>query len=323
MPRAPIADCVMYNPREVFAFVARQQVQGKRVVLVTVTHTAGASVRNPGSHMAVGEDGSYAGSLSGGCIEAAVVGEAREVLRTGAPRQVRFGAGSPLIDVRLPCGGSVDLLFCEISDPALGASTLERFDRREAFALNLGLGVGPSIGSTTMTRFGIEYLGAQFRVTHVPQLRLALVGHAAAIDTLRELALATGAEVAVISPDASLLDRSAQSGCDAIKLASTTFLPSLPLDRWTGVAILFHDHDWEPPVLEHVLVSEAFYVGAMGSHKTHEQRCATLRARGLENSKLDRITAPIGVIPSMRDPETLAISVLAEVIDRYNAAFLA
>ena len=57
----------MYNPREVFAFVARQQMQGNRVVPVTVTHTAGASVRNPGSHMAVGEDGSYVGSLSGGC----------------------------------------------------------------------------------------------------------------------------------------------------------------------------------------------------------------------------------------------------------------
>ena len=61
----------------------------------------------------------------------------------------------------------------------------------------------------------------------------------------------------------------------------------------------------------------------MGSRNTHEQRCAALLARGVDNSKLDRITAPIGVIPSMRDPETLAISVLAEVIDRYNAAFLA
>jgi xanthine dehydrogenase accessory factor len=313
----------MYNPREVFAFVACQQALGHRVVLVTVMNTTGASVRNPGSHMAVCEDGSYSGSLSGGCIEAAVVGEAREVLGAGRARQIRFGTGSPYIDVRLPCGGSVDLQFCEISDPALGARVLERFDRREAFALSLNPDVGPSIGSTDSTRFGIEHVGAQSRVTHVPHLRLVLIGHAAVIDTLRELALATGAEVAVISPSAELLDRSARCGCQAIELMSQTELPRLPLDRWTGVAVLFHDHDWEPPVLEQVLASEAFYVGAMGSHKTHEQRRAALLARGLDDSILERVTAPIGVIPSMRDPETLAISVLAQVVDRYNAAFLA
>lgn len=313
----------MYNPREVFAFVARQQSQGHRVVLVTVMHTTGASVRNPGSHMAVGEDGSYAGSLSGGCIEAAVVAEAREVLRTGATREVRFGAGSPYIDVRLPCGGSVDLRFDEVSDLSLGAHAIKLFDRREPFSLNLGAASGPSIGASDVARFGIRHAGENSRISHVPQLKLVLIGHAAAIDTLRDLALASGAEVEVISPDPALLTRSSQRGCDATELVSVTSLPHPSLDRWTGVAVLFHDHDWEPPMLEQALASEAFYVGAMGSRKTHDQRCATLIERGLEPAALERIVAPIGVIPSMRDPETLAISVLAQVVDRYNAAFLA
>ena len=73
----------------VFAFLKERQAAGRRCVLVTVLSVEGSSMRNPGTHMGVCEDGTFAGSLSGGCIENAVVAEALEAHRAGAPRVVR------------------------------------------------------------------------------------------------------------------------------------------------------------------------------------------------------------------------------------------
>ena len=86
-------------------------------------------MRNPGTIMGVAEDGSFAGSLSGGCIENAVVAEALEVLKKAKSRIVRFGAGSPYLDIRLPCGGGLDLLFQPLEDGSL-ARSLPELDRR-------------------------------------------------------------------------------------------------------------------------------------------------------------------------------------------------
>jgi xanthine dehydrogenase accessory factor len=84
---------------------ARWLDDGRRVALVTLVGIEGTTSRSIGTQMAVADDGRSIGPLSGGCIEAAIVAEARDALRAGAARVVRFGVGSPYIDVRLPCGG--------------------------------------------------------------------------------------------------------------------------------------------------------------------------------------------------------------------------
>jgi xanthine dehydrogenase accessory factor len=113
------------------------------------------------------------------------------------------------------------------------------------------------------------------------------------------------------------------NGEDARVLVMTTNLPALGADRWTAAVLLFHDHDWEGPILSQLLETDAFYIGAMGSRAAHQARCDDLRSRGIADEQIARIQGPIGLIPSMRDPETLAVSVLAELIDRYNTACLA
>ena len=81
-------------------------------------------MRNPGTMMGVAQDGSFEGSLSGGCIENAVVAEALDTLKAGAPRVVRFGAGSPYLDITLPCGGGLDLLLAPLGDSAFAPQAL-------------------------------------------------------------------------------------------------------------------------------------------------------------------------------------------------------
>lgn len=312
----------MYNPRAVFRFIDAAETAGRRCVLVTVTGVTGASTRSPGAHLAVSQDGAFAGSISGGCVEAAVVAEALDVLRAGRPRQVRFGAGSPYIDIRLPCGGGVDLMFSPLHPAGFGARALALLDRRQPLRLTL-----PQDGAARVAAsdggFSIAVKGDCVAVNHIPPLRLALIGHGATIDSLALLAGASAADVTVLSPDADQVARATERGDGGELLAMPTMAPVFRSDRWTGLVFLFHDHDWEPRLLAHMLGQDAFFVGAMGSRKTHADRVEALRTLGVGPDAIDRIVAPIGLIPSMRDPETLAVSVLAQVIAAYNADFLA
>jgi xanthine dehydrogenase accessory factor len=313
----------MYNPSEVFGFLAQSQRQGKRTVLITITDVTGASTRNPGAHLCVNENGQYAGSLSGGCIEAALVAEALSVLADGGPRQLRFGAGSRYIDIRLPCGGSIDVLFNVIDDDELGARLCDELSERRAFTLKLPKGkaaISVSIGGAT---FGCINGVDDFAVSHVPPLCLAIFGQSASAIKLANLALACDADVKVLSPDTEFLTQTGLPQSSQFALKTTDAALPLTLDRWTAAIFLFHDHEWEHHLLAQALASPSFFIGAMGSHQTHAARCDALRAMAVPDAQIASIAAPIGLIPSMRDPETLAISVLAQVIERYNREFLA
>lgn len=131
-------------------------------------------------------------------------------------------------------------------------------------------------------------LGGGFDVTYAPRLRLNIAGEGAAAAALQAQAIAAGFEIG---------DQS-QS------------------DKWTAWIILFHDHEKEPPILRKALASDAFYIGAMGSRKTHAARVAALKSGGVSDSQIARIHGPIGVIPSMRDANLLALSVLAQVVEQ-------
>lgn len=306
----------MYNPAPVFRFVNDALTEGHGVVLVTIAAVTGGSSRNPGAHLVVRADGRIAGSLSGGCIEAAVAAEALEVLREGVPRMSRYGAGSRFVDIRLPCGGSLDLLFTPLGDASLGAELVAALDARRPFSLALPLVGGRPWTSRADHRFGVAQTDKILVVNHVPALRLALFGHGAALPVLRELARAAGIETISHSPDPELL------GDGDVLLAAPGAADGAGCDRWTAAVLLFHDHDWEPPILARLLPGESFYIGAMGSRTAHAARSDALRALGVAQADIDRIVAPIGLIPSLRDPETLAVSILAEVLQRYLAAFI-
>lgn len=320
-PRHAIA-LAMYNPRPIFRFIAEKQAEAKQVALVTVRAVTGSSARSPGTHMAVCEDASYAGSFTGGCIEAAIVAEAQKVFAQGVPRAVRYGTGSPYIDIRLPCGGSVDLVFQQVTDPGFGARVDGLFGSRTAFTIALGDQGELSCSPATHVRFGLTECSSGFEVDHIPPLRLALFGQATTLPFLRDLARACQAEVQIYSTDAAIVETSRAMDCAAWALTTPSAMPDLEVDRWTAAALFFHDHDWEPPVLAKLATGPAFFVGSMGSRKTHAARCTMLRELGIAEDAIERIVSPIGIIPSMRDPETLAVSTLAQVVERYNGAFL-
>lgn len=98
--------------RELFGDIDRWQRQGKRIALARVVDIEGSGPRDPGAAMAVNEDGEVSGSVSGGCVEGAVVAEAMDVLATGDRRIVTFGySDDDAFAVGLTCGGTVHLFL--------------------------------------------------------------------------------------------------------------------------------------------------------------------------------------------------------------------
>jgi xanthine dehydrogenase accessory factor len=98
--------------KEILNDLDRWQKQGKRVAIARVVDLEGSGPRLPGAAMAVNEDGEVAGSVSGGCVEGAVVTEALEVLATGDRRMVTFGySDDEAFSVGLTCGGTVHLFL--------------------------------------------------------------------------------------------------------------------------------------------------------------------------------------------------------------------
>ena len=273
-------------------------------------------MRNPGTIMGVAENGQFAGSLSGGCIENAVVAEALDVLKTTSPRLVRFGAGSPYLDIKLPCGGGLDLHFARLEGDAFVSRSLASVDARSPFSIE----VGPE-GAEHLQNWQSQTFDPQARrgvFGQWPEPKLQIIGHGAGVETLSNLALSSQCSVRVLTPDERIIERLAKSNIETRKLDTITQTEALKSDPWTATIFLFHDHDWEIALMERALDLPHFYIGAMGGRRAHAFRSEALTARGVSQAQIDSIRAPIGLFHSSRDPQTLALSTLAEVIRTYH-----
>jgi xanthine dehydrogenase accessory factor len=157
-----------------------------------------------------------------------------------------------------------------------------------------------------------------FVAWYPPPLKLVILGHGGESLSMVRLGLTFGAEVEMLSPDERMVALARQLGARAKALAVPGPSPDLVTDRWSAVIFLFHEHAWEPHLLQQALGQPAFFVGAMGSRRTHAGRVDALRDLGVPEESLARIVSPLGIIPSARDPVTLALSALTQVVDGYR-----
>ena len=304
------------TPADILRFLLARTEEGVGTILVTLTAIEGSSPRAIGAQMAVAEDGRYVGSFSGSCIEAAVVAEAIGTLADGRARLVRFGAGSPYLDIRLPCGGGIDLLFNPRPDPDAIAQALAQHDRREMAALRLSDdGVvldAVSQGDCAGWRDG------GFRLCYAPKLRVVAIGQGEELTALARLAASFGADISVLSPDERALADLVAEGFDTVRLIARTSLPLVRTDPWTAILSVFHDRDWEEELLPLALGLPSFYIGAIGSRRTQDIRLDTLRVAGVPEDLCRKLRTSVGLIPATRDPATLALSVLSQIVQEYH-----
>lgn len=256
--------------------------------LCTVTAIDGSWSRRLGAQLAVPPDGSTRGSLSDGCLEKAL---ATEALAGGEARVLRYGQGSPFLDIRLPCGSGIEVLV----DPAPDRAALEA----ACAALTNRQPADLAIGRTPQGPFVRRFL---------PKLRLVVLGSGPEVTALVRLARAQGIECLVGAP--------AGEGSADVQLGLGA-PPDLTVDPWTAIAVLFHDHEWERGLLPWALGTAAFYVGAQGGRGARETRAAMLAETGW-NPDDPRLRSPIGVFAHARTPSVLALSILAEIVAEHE-----
>ncbi len=254
--------------------------------LVIVTDISGGTLRAKGTLMAVTQTETF-GYVSAGCVDGDIIVQARQAIADGRTRDLVYGAGSPFKDIELPCGGTIELKVIPNPDQEEIARAIRMLNERSKASLNLE---------------GVS-------VDLMPKLRIRLVGRGAPFTALANLAGASGFEVIGQSPDQDLLT---EGFVATDHLTDPENIPAVKDDAYTAVVFLFHDHDWEPALLEQALSGPAFYIGAMGSEKTQALRLQTLVERGVKDT--GKLRGPIGLVPAMRDAQHLSVSILAEVI---------
>lgn len=233
------------------------------------------------------------------------------------PNHVRLGSGSPYIDIRLPCGGGLDLQITPNPAFSVVARICERLHQRQPVCVALSRDGRLDIAHDMKTA---GWLDDVFYVRHEPELRLVIIGRGSETEALARISAAYGTTVDVLTPDETTANASRRYGAKTWHLLSPSPSPHLVSDRHTAIVMLFHDHEWEIELLVQALSQRTFFIGAMGSKQTHERRLGQLRSKGVPDDLCRRIVGPVGLIHAARDPDTLALSILSQVVEAYRVA---
>lgn len=278
---------------------------GQRFVLVTSVDIKGGSARDLGSLAVVTDTGEMTGYMSNGCIDQDILLQALECLQSGSARLLRYGDGSPFHDLTLPCGGALSVWI----DPAPDKAAL-------VAAYNALLARAPA--SLTFHPKATGAALAPITIAYQPKVALTLAGRGAIFRATAKIAHAIGFDVTGFSPDIHDLDAvTAYCKTPPTHVTSQHRITELELDAASGFLTLFHDHDWEPAFLVAALATTAGFVGALGSQRTHTARLAQLADMGVSDLDQQRIRGPIGLVPSLRNADLIAVSALAEIAQAF------
>jgi xanthine dehydrogenase accessory factor len=306
---------------------------GQAVALATVVETWGSAPRPAGSLMACNAAGTFVGSVSGGCVEVAVIEAARELMSGAPPRVLEFGVtDDEAWAVGLACGGRIRVLV-EVPPPGLlqrlAAARSQGLPVVLASALGSGARrlLGPSFEPAASALDDAAAAALRFdaaqRVTLDdeewllspinPPLRLIVVGAVHIAEALCAIARLSGHAVTLVDPRSAFLRPALFPGVALEGDWPQTVLPRLGLDARCAAVLLSHDPKIDDPALHLLLRSPAYYIGALGSRRTHARRLERLCAAGHGAEALARIRGPAGLAIGARTPAEIAIAVMAEL----------
>ena len=297
---------------------------GRKVALATVVQTWGSAPRRVGSQLVISQDGAIEGSVSGGCVEGDVVLEAIEAIGDGAPRVLEYGVSDgDAFAVGLACGGTIRVMVEPVGS-VLPLDLLEELvaarAARERIAVVSPEGVGARALKRAgfddrfrMDRSGFEEDGS-FVTIHNPPLRLIIVGAVHIAQALVPMARLAGFDPLLIDPRPAFGAAERFPGETILDDWPDEAVQALGLDARTGVVLLTHDPKLDDPALQTALRSDVFYIGALGSTRTHVKRVERMKAAGFTEAEIARIHAPVGLDIGSAGPSEIAVSVLAEVI---------
>ncbi len=303
---------------------------GRGAALATVIQTWGSAPRQPGAQLAIAGDGQMAGSVSGGCVEGAVVAEALDALQDGRPRLLTYGVSDvDAFSVGLACGGTIRVLVEPLGEEGarLPEAMLARITAARAARKPVAYGIQPDgwarrlIGPedpAAAARFradrsGTEEESGEFIAVFNPPLRLLVVGAVHIAQALLPMARLAGYDPVLIDPREAFGSPARFPGTTIVHDWPDEALATQAPDARTAVVTLTHDPKLDDPAIIAALGSPAFYLGCLGSTRTHAKRLDRLRAAGVDEAALARIHAPVGLAIGARSPAEIAVSVMAQI----------
>jgi xanthine dehydrogenase accessory factor len=297
---------------------------GKGAALATVIETWGSAPRRTGSQLAINGAGEIMGSVSGGCVEGAVIVEAIDAISDGDARELEFGVSDgDAFAVGLACGGTIRILIEPIGtvlpEPLLAELTAARANRTPAaYVVDLDTGSRHLATTGHETRFALDRSGFEpdsrcFIAIHNPPLRLTVVGAVHIAQALLPMAQMTGYDPVLIDPRESFATAARFPGQTIRHDWPADAVSARGLDTRSALVLLTHDPKLDDPALEIALASDAFYIGALGSNRTHAKRTERLAAKGFAPAQIARIHGPVGLDIGAASPTEIAVSIIAEM----------
>ena len=309
-----------------------------------VVQTWGSSPRPIGSMMWINAEGKMVGSVSGGCVEGAVVKSALQMIAARSNVLESYGVSDEdAWSVGLSCGGSIKVLVqyvdlntnevwkawkdsAVLNQSSVMVTAIDGPNKVEAIWINgnlIGDKLDPTVVEACKKAFNerksyTETVGdtTYFLQVFPRKAQLLVIGAAHITVDLVELGQYFGFETIVIDPRNYFVERT-QFSTPPDQLYNSypsEVLSSMMLDAYTFCAILSHDPKIDDDALQILLPSEVAYIGALGSKKTHEKRKQRLLNRGFDQASIDRIQAPIGLSIHAKSAREIALSIIGEII---------
>ena len=299
---------------------------GHKLAVIFVTSTWGSSPRPVGSMMLVRDDMRIEGSVSGGCIEGAVIEAAIDAMKSGKGQPLTFGvADETAWEVGLSCGGSIEVLVIPIGPSGMSIDILTAL--ADAARLRQPLQLSMSLASAMVTtakeisvmQSGMDAEHKTYIHLQEPRLQLVIIGAVHIAQYLAQMAQSCGFEVTLIDPRGTLAHPQRTASCPVKDVWPSDFLPQMSLDARTAFVTLTHDPKIDDDALRIALQKPVFYLACLGSRKTHEKRCIRLRD-DVTDAALQRISAPAGLDIGGRSPAEIAVSIMAEMIAAWHSS---
>ncbi len=306
---------------------------GRGVVVATVVETWGSAPRPVGSQLVIRDDGHMEGSVSGGCVEGAVIVEALDALEDGPDqkhaRLMEFGVtNDEAFAVGLACGGRIKVLVEPVGEDSEGAMPVEILAQlvaqREArvpvaYVADLA-GSARRLDSAQaysdrfrLDRSSVEDDGRTFVAVHNPPLRMFVVGGVHIAQSLVPMAQACGYDTVLVDPRPAFASPARFPDLQILDDWPDDALRAAGLDARCAVVTLTHDPKLDDPAIMAALRSDVFYLGCLGSNRTHAKRVQRLDEAGFNADAIARINAPVGLDIGGRSPAEIAVSVMAQV----------
>ena len=296
--------------------------------IATVIETWSSAPRPGGSQLVISARGEMIGSVSGGCVEGAVVAEALEVLAGCKPRTLTYGiADESAFAAGLACGGTIRILLEPVGKSGIPADMLAALVADRVAARPVAMVTRLADGTHTLLHPGMDAAAdrgfdrdrssltedGRFIAIHNPPLRLILIGAVHISAPLLTIARSCGYACTLIDPRSAFGTDQRFPGETILDDWPDAAVQGLKPDSRTAVVTLTHDPKLDDPAILAALQSQAFYIGCLGSARTHASRLDRLRASGVDGDSIARLHGPVGLKIGAQTAAEIAISIMAEI----------